>query len=168
VVKARVTSHQRLRVQIPPAAQAAVAQLAEQWQNTWAADSRRKKVRCGEGALYLPGWRGEELLRSTMMWGSCPATLLDYSSRFAFGRRESRTSRRFAPGDGKLPGMAAPKTISCRQSPRANDEIGRGERQGYFASGAGDVGSIPTWVERSSSSWIERLMSLAGSSRPAV
>ena len=32
VVKARVTSHQRLRVRIPSAAKAAVAQLAEQWQ----------------------------------------------------------------------------------------------------------------------------------------
>src|SRR5215470_12519516 len=31
VVKARVTSHQRLRVRLPPAAKAAVAQLAEQW-----------------------------------------------------------------------------------------------------------------------------------------
>jgi hypothetical protein len=31
VVKARVTSHQRLRVRIPPATRVAVAQMAEQW-----------------------------------------------------------------------------------------------------------------------------------------
>jgi hypothetical protein len=45
-VKARVTSHQRLRVRIPPAARVAVAQQAEQWTNTRTADSRRKSFRC--------------------------------------------------------------------------------------------------------------------------
>jgi len=33
-------------------------------------------------------------------WGHGPTTLIDYSSRLNFGRRESRTSRRFAPGPG--------------------------------------------------------------------
>lgn len=36
-------------------------------------------------------------------WGCGPATLIDYSSRLNAGRRESRTSRRFAPGLGKEP-----------------------------------------------------------------
>jgi hypothetical protein len=31
VVKVRVTSHQRLRVRIPPVTRVAVAQMAEQW-----------------------------------------------------------------------------------------------------------------------------------------
>lgn len=34
-------------------------------------------------------------------WGCRPATLIDYSSRLNVGRREPRTSRRFAPGQGK-------------------------------------------------------------------
>ena len=46
----------------------------------------------------LPGWRGEELLRLSHDEGLWPPTLIDYSSRLKIGRRESRTSRRFAPG----------------------------------------------------------------------
>jgi hypothetical protein len=80
------------------------------------------------------------------MWGCCPATLIDYSSRlwlaatidaarceekapaseggrYKFGRRESRTSRRFAPGLREhsqewLSNQEASKNDSC-------DEYGR-------------------------------------------
>jgi hypothetical protein len=48
-------------------------------------------------------------------WGCGPATLLDYSSRLDVGRRESRTSRRFAPGlEKEPPGMAALQRICSR------------------------------------------------------
>jgi hypothetical protein len=116
----------------------------------------------------MPGWRGEELLHSTMMWGSCPATLLDYSSRLAFGRRESRTSRRFAPGDGKLPGMAAPKRLlackACVQTTNlevVKDRVTSPQEREVWVR-------FPPGSKDPVAQWIERLMSLAGSSRPAV
>jgi hypothetical protein len=78
---------ERLRTRNPPASREAVAQ-PNHASRSFPPDK-------------MPGWRGEELLRLTTMWGCRSATLLNYSSRLAFGRRESRTSRRFAPGDGK-------------------------------------------------------------------
>src|SRR5437879_9979359 len=59
-------------------------------------------------------------------WGHGPTTLIDYSSRLNFG--------------------AGHRVKSVPLG------VGRGVGQGYFASGAGGVGSIPTWVEKSSGS----------------
>jgi hypothetical protein len=92
--------NQRPWVRSPPVAQATVAQ----WQTigqSRAEYSRRKSRRDGAAQGYF----------STRS-GASPAALLDYSSRLEVGRREPRTSRRFAPGPGKqllgLPGEAHP------------------------------------------------------------
>lgn len=115
----------RLQVRLLPAAQAAVAQWIEQRTNTWAADSRRKSCRDGAEKSYF-------VCQTT--WGCGPATLIDYSARLDVGRREPRTSRRFAPGLGKQrQGWRRKQRIERARASRAIQEVGRGVGQGYFA-----------------------------------
>jgi hypothetical protein len=76
-------------------------------------------------------------------WGFGPATLIDYSSRLKVGRRESRTSRRFAPGPvAQTPGkpghspsalLAMFLKFARRRIIPGGDKVGRGVGQGYFA-----------------------------------
>jgi hypothetical protein len=116
----------------------------------------------------MPGWRGEELLHSTMNVGQLPR----YSARLflpaCFWPARIADQSAVRAGGRKAARNGGNKKIACMPSLRANDEFGGGEGQGYFASGAGGVGSIPPGSKDPVAQWIERLMSLAGSSRPAV
>src|SRR5262249_24396127 len=79
--------------------------------------------------------------------GSCSATLIDYSSRRDFGRRESRPacdSRRGFEKDRRTAKTLPCATGFCSREIAARNEVGRGVGQGYFACHAGDVGSTPT------------------------
>jgi hypothetical protein len=105
VVKARVTSgSDGCRFDSCRRRKLAVAQWIEQRTNTWAADSRRNSCRDGAEKSYF-------VCQTT--WGCGPATLIDYSSRLNVGRRESRTSRRFAPGLGKRAAKDGGATRIC-------------------------------------------------------
>jgi hypothetical protein len=60
VVKARATSHQRLRVRIPPAAKAVVAQMVEQWQMLGpSVPAARVSGSAGRNCCAARGWNGE-------------------------------------------------------------------------------------------------------------
>ena len=81
--------------------------------------------------------------------------------RFEFGRRESQSGEAVRAGaGGQAVKFAVAKAVAwqnARIEVYVTDEVGRGVGQGYFACQAGGVGSIPTWIERSSSSLEERL-----------
>jgi hypothetical protein len=65
--------------------------------------------------------------------GRAPATLGNYSSRLKIGRRESRTSRRFAPGQRGTPlQMAARKELFVRMSCAQAEKVDVVKAQGYF------------------------------------
>ena len=68
------------------------------------------------------------------MWDCCPTALLDYSSRLEFGRRESRTSRRFAPGLWKSrQGWRSYKELLARMRCARATKLDVVKAQGYFA-----------------------------------
>jgi len=150
----------RLQVRLLSAARAAVAQWIEQRTNTWAADSRRKSCRDGEEKSYF-------ICQTT--WGCGPATLIDYSSRLDVGRREPRTSRRFAPGLEETPSwVAALKEMLARMFCAQTRKVGRGEGSGLLGLTRGRCGvRFPPGSKDPVAHWSERLMSLAGCSRPA-
>ena len=69
-----------MRVQIPPAAKAAVAQRRSKWQNTRAESSRRRRYRDGAEQRYFDDYDNGVV---------SPVAVLIYSSRFEIGGARS-------------------------------------------------------------------------------